>query len=206
MRASIERSGINEKYLPGFEAPGLHVTMDLGEALEGAEWSLCPCPPTWCWKWWIGPCPCWRMARFCWTSPRVWRLGAAGLGSHRRAAGRRRMRQSPGGDDWPHHRPGTGRRRTDHHSGGYRRMPPWHAAWPPTFHLKLPHSLRPMILWAWSFGAPSRTSSPWLAGSATGWPRWAAWAETNLKAAVFTAGFREGCRLLAALGAQPKRP
>ncbi len=34
--ASIESAGVNEKYLPGIELPGLKATLDLGEAAEGA--------------------------------------------------------------------------------------------------------------------------------------------------------------------------
>lgn len=34
--ASIKSAGVNEKYLPGIELPGLKATLDLGEALEGA--------------------------------------------------------------------------------------------------------------------------------------------------------------------------
>ena len=34
--ASIDGTGVNEKYLPGIELPGLKATLDLGEAVEGA--------------------------------------------------------------------------------------------------------------------------------------------------------------------------
>ena len=35
--ASIDSSGVNEKYLPGIDLPGLKATLDLGEAAEGAS-------------------------------------------------------------------------------------------------------------------------------------------------------------------------
>lgn len=35
--ASIESAGVNEKYLPGIELPGLKATLDLREAVEGAS-------------------------------------------------------------------------------------------------------------------------------------------------------------------------
>ena len=34
--ASIESAGVNEKYLPGIDLPGLKATLDLGKAVEGA--------------------------------------------------------------------------------------------------------------------------------------------------------------------------
>ena len=34
--ASIQHAGVNEKYLPGVELPGLSVTLDLAEAVDGA--------------------------------------------------------------------------------------------------------------------------------------------------------------------------
>ncbi|MCY4342731.1 MAG: NAD(P)H-dependent glycerol-3-phosphate dehydrogenase [Gammaproteobacteria bacterium] len=35
--ASIKSVGVNEKYLPGIELPGLKATLDLGEAVQGAD-------------------------------------------------------------------------------------------------------------------------------------------------------------------------
>ena len=35
--ASMEGAGVNEKYLPGIELPGLRATLDLSEALDGAD-------------------------------------------------------------------------------------------------------------------------------------------------------------------------
>ena len=204
VRASIERSGINEKYLPGFEAPGLHVTMDLGEALEGADVVALPLPSNVVLEVVDRALPLLADGQILLDLAKGLapgeRLVSEAIGERLAAGGcANPLAVMTGPTIAPELAAGvlTTTLVASADASVARRL----AADLSTSNFRIRCADDPLGVELW--GAFKNVIAL-ACGVCDGLAQVGSLGGDNLKAAVFTAGFREGCRLLAALGAQPE--
>lgn len=204
VRDSIARSGINEKYLPGFELPRFEVTMDLGEALQGADLIALPLPSNVVLDVLDQAVPLLAEGQILLDLAKGLapgeRLVSEAIGERLDAAGcANPLAVMTGPTIAPELAAGvlTTTLVASADASVAQRLAAELST--PTFRIRCADDPLGVELW----GAFKNVIAL-ACGLCDGLARVGSLGGDNLKAAIFTAGFREGCRLLAALGAQPE--